>query len=122
MKKALSLKNSWEKRSARGEQEYTQAIDIDTDFSLECVYLELGSMKPCSIVLLNGIEVGRADEVRLNRFRVSNSIRAGRNELVVHAGDSAPLGEARIISYDRLSVAGISIEPEVVDNVANVWI
>lgn len=124
MKKALLLEGPWETRSAGGRKEYTQALDIDADFPLDCVYLELGSLEAGAVVLLNGIEVGRADEVRLNRFRVSESIHAGRNELVVRReqAGSEPRGEARLISYDRVSVAGVRIEPEVVDNVANVWI
>lgn len=121
MKKALSLKDPWDKRSARGEQEYAQVIDIDIDFSLECVYLELGSLPPGSVVLLNGVEVGSADDLRLNRFRVSNAIRVGRNELAVRTA-SEPTGDAKLISYDKLSVSGIRIDPEVVDNTANVWI
>ena len=124
MKQALSLEGSWKQRSAGGKQEFAQAIDIDTDFSLECVYLELGSLTPGAVFLLNGVEVGSADDLRLNRFRVSDSIRIGRNELVVRCEgtSSAPRGEAKLISYDTVSVSGIRIEPEVVDNIANVWI
>lgn len=120
MKRALSWNDRWEKRSTRGEQEYVRIIEIDADFDIQHVYIELEPLPEASIVLINDTQIGHAEPGALIRLKVTDSMHVGRNELVVRS-DAEP-GGGRLISYDKVSISGISIDPEVADNIANVWI
>lgn len=118
MKATQLLEGSWE----RDGTEHKLAFDVDEYFSLKSVYLDFDGLATDAKVALNGAEVGSRGDVKADRFKVTGAIRLGPNELVVRTESEQPCTSARLISYDRVSVAGLAIEPEIVDNTANVWI
>lgn len=120
MKKVQLLEDTWEKRSSRGAQEFARTIDIDEDFYAGKIFLELDELPAGSAIILNGQELGTTLPGKSNRVSTGDAMRLGRNELIIRTS-SEPAG-GKLISYDKVSISGIRIDPEVVDNVANVWI
>lgn len=121
MKQAVSWDGPWQKRTSRGTQEFYRIIELVEGFSIQQTYLEPGALSAGSKVFLNGTQAGEAEVGKLDRFRVSDCVHPGRNELVIQT-DCEPPAEGKLISYDKVSISGIRIDPEVIDNVANTWI
>ncbi len=121
MKKVQLLEDTWEKKSSRGAQEFARNIDVDEDFFAGHIYLELEDLPAGSVIVLNGDELATTLPGKSNRVSAGDAIRLGRNELIIRASSEPPAG-GKLISYDKVSISGIRIDPEVIDNVANVWI
>ncbi|MGI6295031.1 MAG: hypothetical protein ACOX3G_03005 [Armatimonadota bacterium] len=121
MKKVQLLEDQWEKKSGRSAQEYMRIIDVDEDFFAGRVFVELDGLSAGSVIILNGQELGTTLPGKSSRISADGALRIGRNELVVRTS-SEPPADGKLISYDKVSISGIRIDPEVVDNVANVWI
>lgn len=121
MKKVQLLEDLWEEKSSRGVREFVSAIDIDEDFCAGYIYLELDGLSTGSDIMLNRRQLGVVEPSKNNRISVGDAVQVGRNELVIRAASEPPAG-GKLISYDKVSISGIRIDPEVVDNVANVWI
>jgi len=126
MKTVISLQTTWQRRDSDGGWEHYQAFEAGGDFHTDGACLEFRELAPGATVLLNGIELGSASGYSPDRFDARGAIHPGRNEVVVRGAPDDPATpvcrEARVISYDKVSISGIEIDPEVIDQIANVWI
>lgn len=126
MKTTIALDGAWAPRRLVGGWEYAQAFETGGELPLGGACVEFHDLAAGATVLVNGVELGAASGTQLDRFEALDAIRARRNEVTVRiAGETAPpevCREARVVSYDRVSISGFGIDPEIVDSVANVWI
>ncbi len=126
MKTAIALNGVWDKRSLGGGWEYAQAFEAGGAFRVEWACVEFHDLAAGATVLVNDVELGWASGSPFDRFEARDSIRVGHNQITVRiAREAAPAEicrEARVVSYDRVSISSIHIDPEIVDVVANVWI
>jgi hypothetical protein len=126
MRTTIALSGAWEPRRLGGGWEYAQAFETGAEFLLGGACVEFHDLAAGATVLVNGVELGSASGSPLDRVEARDAIHAGRNEVTVRiARETAPpevCREARVVSYDRVSISGFTIDPEIVGSVANVWI
>lgn len=126
MKTVIPLHTTWQKRDSHSGWEYYQAFEVGGDFRTDSAWLEFRGLVAGAVVLLNDVELKSTSESSPGRFDVRGAICPGRNEVVVRGAPhdaSAPVcREARVVSYDKVSISSIEIDPEVIDQIANVWI
>jgi|GEM_PF-2092168 len=126
MKETTTLGRDWAAHRLDDGWEYTQAFETEGEFGPTGACVEFRDLTPGATVLINGTELGASSGLPFVRFEASGAIHAGRNEIAIRiAREAAPAEicrEARVVTYDKVSISGIDIDPEVVDNIANIWI
>lgn len=126
MKAAISLDTTWRKRDSDGSTEYYQAFEVGSDFRINAACLEFHELIDGATVLVNGVELGSGGAPSPQRFDVRGAIHPGLNEVVVRAAPDDASGrvcrDAKVVSYDKVSITDIEVDPEVIDQIANVWI
>ena len=129
---------------------YSRRIEVNKDFLRRKTFLEFDGLDMPAAVLVNDQEVGRARGPFIpHRFDVTGLVRPGTNIVTVRFQPQAVLEnrsnacgmqgkfgcgsacrfinagirrDARLASYDRLSISDIHVEPEVVGGCAEAWI
>lgn len=126
---------------------YKQTFEVDEDFKQNRIYLEFDGLDTCATIFLNGREIGKTQNMFIpHRFDVSDSINIGRNTVAVKFNppgssndirkmqSSFGLGEtpqligagiwrdARLVSYDTVSIADVRVDAEIEGSYANAWI
>lgn len=125
MKLMLPLNDSWQMSKSDDAYEYTRDFEINEDFCDGRIYLEFDSMSPDVSVLLNGVETASAADVPLRKLKVQDWVHSGDNEIEIRSEHELPpeaFNRARLVSYDKVSISDVDIEPEITGNTANVWI
>ena len=126
MKTTIPLGQAWESRRLDGHWEYAQALDVDDDLPLGRTLVEFHGLAAGAVVLVNGVELGAVGGSQCDRFEAQDALRAGQNEIAVRVDRDLPAAEvcreARVVAYDKVSVSGLKIDPEIVDRIPNVWI
>jgi hypothetical protein len=126
MKTSIPLGEAWESRRLGGCWEHAQSFEIAADLVLNGASVDLRDLPAGATVLVNGVELGAAGGSRYDRFQARHAIRPGRNEIAIRVDRELPADElcrrVRVVAYDKVSVSGLKIDPEIVDRIANVWI
>ena len=129
---------------------YKQTFEVDEDFKQKRTYLEFDGLDTYATIFLNGREIGKTHNMFVPyRFDVSDSINIGRNTVAIKFNlpsldepwanirkmqssfgtAEAPrlIGagiwrDARLVSYDTLSIADLRIDAEIEGGYANAWV
>lgn len=125
MKHAILLDGPWQMRDAGDRYTYTQAFEVSDDFRDGRVYAEFDGLSGDVGISVDGAEVAVAGNAPIRRLKIGDWVHAGPNEITLRSRDELPnesLSSARLVSYDKVSISRVRIDPDVVDNMVNVWI
>lgn len=125
MKQTIPLTDEWQTTSTTGRYEYRREIDVSEDFQEGRVYLELRDLPESADISLNGVLLERDSGAPSCRLRVGDWIRAGSNDIAFGSDaelDLERLNQTRLVSYDKVSISSVDVDPDIVDRVANAWI